>query len=112
MPDRNWAEEHCPRRDLHTPEPEQWGRQIWAEQMLRTHNQTRCPGCQLYLVWQPRRGAPKLPPIGYRLDHNTCGCCDGDDTRCRCTFHAEAVQALVRRTWYGRKTAKAAAGEG
>lgn len=26
----------------------------WAEEMFKTHEQTRCPGCGLFLIWRPK----------------------------------------------------------
>jgi hypothetical protein len=83
-------------------------RQLWAGQMARTHRQTRCGGCGRYAVWVPRPDAPDLPPVGYRLDHAGCGCCDGDDRACGCLYHAGAVREAARRRWAARKAAKAA----
>jgi hypothetical protein len=87
----------CPRRDLHTPTDmaESYGdrdRATWREEMLRTHQQIRCPGCGLFVIWKLRRDAPKLPSIEYRLVHRYCDCCDGDP-RCDCDFHPEVTPA-------------------
>lgn len=36
----------------HTPAPEGYvARAEWAERMMLTHRQRRCPGCGLYQVW-------------------------------------------------------------
>lgn len=79
----------CQSPHLHTPHPErQFANEAWAMQMLRTHNQKRCPGCGLWAIWEPRHDAPDLPPIEYRLDHDSCGCCDGDPD-CVCTYHRD-----------------------
>jgi DNA-directed RNA polymerase subunit RPC12/RpoP len=74
------------------------GRAIWGEEMSRTHRQIRCPGCGLFVIWKPRKGAPKLPPIEYRLVHRHCGCCEGDP-KCGCEFHPEPAcsQSGLRR---------------
>lgn len=77
----------CPNADQHTPHPRrQFAHEAWAQQMLRTHEQQRCPGCRLWAIWVPRPDAPDLPPIEYRIDHDACGCCDGD-TDCDCEWH-------------------------
>lgn len=28
----------------------------WADKMMRTHHQERCPGCQRFTVWKPGPG--------------------------------------------------------
>jgi hypothetical protein len=34
-------------------EPSDYGSlQDWAEKMMKTHHQERCPGCQRYTVWK------------------------------------------------------------
>lgn len=77
----------CPNADRHTPHPRrQFAHEAWAEQMLRTHTQTRCTGCGLWAIWVPRPDAPDLPPIDYRIDHTDCGCCDGHP-ECACPYH-------------------------
>lgn len=102
----------CPRETEHTAMPRGYlGRQLWSEQKARTHRQIRCPGCQLFVVWTPLRDAPVLPPIEHRLDHASCGCCDGDDTGCTCLHHPGALREQAGRRWEARKLAKAAAGK-
>lgn len=77
----------CPQAAAHTPHPaRQFAHAAWAEQMLRTHHQVRCPGCKLWAIWEPNPDAPDLPPIRYRIDHVACGCCDGDGG-CDCEYH-------------------------
>jgi hypothetical protein len=100
----------CPCADLHELMPPGYvARQLWCEQMARTHKQVRCPGCQLYAVWEPLQDAPMLPPIAYRLDHAGCGCCDGDNEACDCLYHPGALRAVATRRWEARKLAKATA---
>lgn len=107
------ADATCPREAEHTPMPYGYvARQLWSEQKARTHKQTRCPRCQLLVVWVPLPDAPDLPPIEYRLDHVGCGCCDGDDEACECLHHPGALRAVATRRWNTRKLAKAAVGEG
>ncbi|MFF3928209.1 hypothetical protein [Streptomyces hirsutus] len=79
----------CPSAVQHTPHPvRQFAHEAWAQQMLRTHKQTRCPGCGLWKIWVERPDAPDLPPIEYRIDHAHCGCCDGDPAcACACECH-------------------------
>lgn len=46
----------CPHFEDHTPCPEgyiQW--HAWAEEMAKTHRQSKCPGCGLYVIWTPFR---------------------------------------------------------
>lgn len=43
---------HCPRIELHTSCPEgyiQW--HAWAERMMKTHKQKRCPECGFWSIW-------------------------------------------------------------
>jgi ribosomal protein S14 len=49
---------HCGREGrFYRAEPEDYGAwQEWADRMVRTHHQERCPGCGRYSVW--RKGAP------------------------------------------------------
>lgn len=79
--------EICPQAWQHTPAPTfyvAW--HLWAEQMGRTHDQSRCPGCGLFRIWTRRADAPELPPIDYRLDHKDCLCCDGEQLGCDCRY--------------------------
>lgn len=77
----------CPNSDQHTPHPRrQFAHAAWAEQMLRTHHQVRCPGCRLWAIWVPNPDAPNLPPVEYRIDHVACGCCAGE-AGCDCEYH-------------------------
>lgn len=79
----------CPRADLHTPHPHGYvAEAVWAEEMLLTHHQERCPGCNLWAIWVPTDGAPTLPPIDYRLDHKECPACKcGGAPGCECWHH-------------------------
>jgi hypothetical protein len=46
----------CPRADLHTDCPEgyrEW--HAWAEEMSKTHEQERCPGCERWNIWAPKK---------------------------------------------------------
>lgn len=45
----------CPDEALHAVgQPDGYfARRAWANGMLRTHVQTRCPGCGLWRVWRP-----------------------------------------------------------
>lgn len=39
----------------HTPAPAGYlAWHEWAEKKSRTHQQGRCPGCGLFLIWQPK----------------------------------------------------------
>jgi hypothetical protein len=47
--------EPCPNVDLHTPSPAGYvAAGVWAEEMLLTHTQEKCPGCGLWVVWVPK----------------------------------------------------------
>jgi hypothetical protein len=44
----------CPYASSHTPGPAGYvAASEWAERMLTTHSQHRCPGCGLYQIWLP-----------------------------------------------------------
>lgn len=46
----------CPLRDAHTPSPSHYSDwHDWAERMKQTHEQVRCAGCGLWLVWVPKK---------------------------------------------------------
>lgn len=46
---------HCPNATHHTPCPADYASwMIWAERMTKGFEQTRCPGCGLYLIWEAR----------------------------------------------------------
>lgn len=48
--------ENCPNRAQHTKCPEgylQW--HAWAEGMGKTHRVKRCPGCELWVIWVPKK---------------------------------------------------------
>lgn len=48
--------EDCPQRDKHTHCPKgylPWHE--WAEKKNKTHRQVRCPGCDLFVIWVPRK---------------------------------------------------------
>jgi hypothetical protein len=49
--------EACPNKAAHvTGEPEgylSWFE--WAELKAKTHRQTKCPGCGLWIVWVPKK---------------------------------------------------------
>ncbi len=47
--------EPCPNAASHTPHPPGYvAHAEWAERMLRTHEQQRCPNCQLWAIWVPK----------------------------------------------------------
>ena len=51
----NAAQVPCPHIEDHTPAPEgyfQW--HAWAKDMAKTHRSRRCPGCNLYNIWEPK----------------------------------------------------------
>lgn len=52
---RIFDEHLCPHFEDHTPAPEgylQW--HAWAKSMSRTHRSRKCPGCNLYRIWEPK----------------------------------------------------------
>jgi hypothetical protein len=45
----------CSNAANHTPCPAGYvASQAWAERMLETHNQVECPGCGLFMIWEPK----------------------------------------------------------
>lgn len=45
----------CQNAANHTPVPFGYiARAEWAERMAKTHRQTKCPGCGLWMIWVPR----------------------------------------------------------
>lgn len=45
----------CPQSALHTPHPTSYlAHAAWADEMLKTHRQKRCPGCGLWAIWEPK----------------------------------------------------------
>lgn len=52
------ARDTCPDREKHTPEPDPEDHRAWnswAERMSQTHRQTRCPTCDLWVIWVPKK---------------------------------------------------------
>lgn len=49
-------EYNCPNRANHTPDVPQGYMQFyeWADNMRKTHTQTQCWGCGLWLIWEPK----------------------------------------------------------
>lgn len=49
----------CPREELHNgDEPENGGEWLeWSQHKMQTHTPTKCPGCGLYRIWEPKDGA-------------------------------------------------------
>lgn len=48
------VEQDC--AQLHTPCPTgyvEW--HLWAEEKSRTHKQERCPNCDLWAIWKPKK---------------------------------------------------------
>lgn len=46
----------CPHFEDHTPCPKgylQW--HAWAKTMSKTHKQRKCPGCDRYAIWEPKK---------------------------------------------------------
>lgn len=45
----------CPDAALHTPEPTGYLAVMeWADEMMETHDQARCPGCGRLVIWVPK----------------------------------------------------------
>lgn len=45
----------CPNEADHVDGPEGYlAWHEWAEEMMKTHRQTRCRGCNLWKVWTPK----------------------------------------------------------
>lgn len=46
----------CPNADRHTPQPSGYlALSEWADDMLKTHNQEKCPGCGRLWIWTPKK---------------------------------------------------------
>jgi hypothetical protein len=60
-PRKGWLPDQCPDRDrLHTPCPSDYlGWHEWAARKARTHRQTRCPTCDLFAIWVPKKSRAK-----------------------------------------------------
>ena len=55
-----WLADRCPQRDGHTPCPTGYvAWHEWAEEMMKTHRQRKCPGCGLYAIWEPKKAKAK-----------------------------------------------------
>ena len=51
-------QESCPNAANHAESPGgyvQWHE--WAAAMKKTHDQSQCPGCGLWLIWTPKKGS-------------------------------------------------------
>lgn len=47
--------EYCPNKENHTKHPDGYLEYAnWAEEMMKTHYQVKCPGCDLYEIWLPK----------------------------------------------------------
>lgn len=45
----------CPNAAQHTPQPSGYvALSEWADDMLKTHDQEKCPACGRPLIWRPR----------------------------------------------------------
>ena len=56
------AMEECPNRAEHTEGPTgyvQW--HAWAERMAKTHVQSKCPGCGLWVIVTPKGDGEPVP---------------------------------------------------
>src|SRR4051812_19375439 len=54
-----YVRDDCPRaRELHTPCPTGYmAWHEWAAEKSKTHKQVRCPECDLFAIWVPKRRA-------------------------------------------------------
>lgn len=51
---------NCPNNANHEPSPSGYVDCIdWAKHMGKTHRQTRCEGCGLYAIWEPKKKRAK-----------------------------------------------------
>ena len=45
----------CPNAINHTPGPEGYiARLEWGQEMMKTHKQVKCLGCNLWAIWVPK----------------------------------------------------------
>lgn len=53
----------CPNESAHNDDgPRDYmSRAEWAENKLKTHDQKQCPGCHLWLIWEPKHAAGIAP---------------------------------------------------
>jgi hypothetical protein len=48
--------EDCPQKSKHTKAPTNYlGWHEWADNKSKTHRQIRCPGCNLFAIWVPKK---------------------------------------------------------
>lgn len=74
----------CPNLGQHTPHPTGYlGHSAWAEQMILTHDQRECSGCNRPEIWEPIDPAVLHAPAIADSDCSRCG-----------TYYAEG--ALIR----------------
>lgn len=53
------AMDECPNKDNHTDAPSNYVDWVqWAWQMEKTHEQIKCPSCDLYVIWVPKEPPP------------------------------------------------------
>lgn len=46
----------CPNAAQHTPQPDGYlAWHEWADKKSKTHYQIKCPGCDLYAIWVPKK---------------------------------------------------------
>lgn len=47
-----WEENLCPKKTAHVLGPDKLSDWVcWSDEMLKSHQQKRCDGCGLWLVW-------------------------------------------------------------
>jgi hypothetical protein len=55
--------DECPdRKSRHAPAPQGYiERYDWMKEMMKTHDQKRCPTCGFYAVWVPKKAVAEEP---------------------------------------------------
>lgn len=52
----------CPNAANHTPQPEAYMVfEDWADTVSKTHHQSQCPDCELWVIWTPKTPDATLP---------------------------------------------------
>lgn len=62
----------CPNAKQHTPAPKgyiEWHE--WARRKGKTHRQQKCPGCDRYEIWVPKKKCPPRRATPAKLTEDT-----------------------------------------